>query len=36
MMIVKREFPIEKIEVMTPQATGLSAIVQGADEGEKT
>jgi hypothetical protein len=29
------EFPIEKIEVLTPQATGLSAIGQGADEGEK-
>jgi hypothetical protein len=27
------EFPIEKIEVLTPQATGLSAIGQGADEG---
>jgi hypothetical protein len=26
-------FPIEKIEVLTPQATGLSAIGQGADEG---
>jgi hypothetical protein len=29
------EFPIENIEVLTPQATGLSAIGQGADEGEK-
>jgi hypothetical protein len=26
------EFPIEKIEVLTPQATGLSAIASG-DEG---
>jgi hypothetical protein len=28
------EFPIENIEVMTPQATGLSAIASG-DEGGK-
>jgi hypothetical protein len=29
------EFPIEKIEVLTPQATCLSAIAQERDEGEK-
>jgi hypothetical protein len=28
------EFPIEKIEVLTPQATGLSAIAPERDEGE--
>jgi hypothetical protein len=27
------EFPIEKIEVLTPQATGLSAIAPERDEG---
>jgi hypothetical protein len=29
------EFPIEKIEVLTPHSTAVSAIGQGADEGEK-
>jgi hypothetical protein len=29
------EFPIETIEVLTPHSTAVSAIGQGADEGEK-
>jgi hypothetical protein len=29
------EFPIEKIEVLTPHSTAVSAIGQGADEGGK-
>jgi hypothetical protein len=27
------EFPIEKVEVLTPHSTAVSAIGQGADEG---
>jgi hypothetical protein len=29
------EFPIEKITILTPHSTAVSAIGQGADEGEK-
>jgi hypothetical protein len=29
------EFPIEKIEVLTPHSTAVSAIAQERDEGEK-